>query len=103
MAEWKLYYWPTIAGRGDYVRLMFEEAGVQYEDVARSEGVESVLKYYQGRYDGPPVLFPPYLENKDGLLLCQVSAIMPYLGKLFNMYPEGGPDVEARAMQVCYV
>ena len=98
--EWKLYYWPNIAGRGDYVRLMFEEAGVQYEDVSRSQGVECVLQYYQGRYDGPPVLFPPYLENKNGLLLCQVSAIMPYLGKILNMYPEGGPDVEARAMQV---
>ena len=32
---YKLYYWP-IQGRGEFIRLAFEEAGVPYEDVART-------------------------------------------------------------------
>jgi hypothetical protein len=32
--EWHLYYWPGVKGRGEYVRLCFEEAGVPYVDVA---------------------------------------------------------------------
>jgi len=35
MAEWKLFYWHSLPGRGDYVRLMFEEAGVAYDDIMR--------------------------------------------------------------------
>ena len=30
-----LYYWPTIQGRGEYVRLALEAAGCGYTDVAR--------------------------------------------------------------------
>ncbi len=34
----------------DFVRLMFEEAGVEYEDdVGNREGVQAVLKYYEGK------------------------------------------------------
>ena len=38
MADWKLYYWPGMKGRGEYVRLIFEEAGVAYEEPARNGG-----------------------------------------------------------------
>jgi glutathione S-transferase len=34
--RYQLYYWPTIQGRGEYVRLALEEAGAAYTDVARS-------------------------------------------------------------------
>lgn len=37
-AEYALYYWPGIKGRGEYIRLMFEDAGVPYYDVGRHEG-----------------------------------------------------------------
>jgi glutathione S-transferase len=32
---YELYYWPTIQGRGEFVRLALEEAGARYVDVAR--------------------------------------------------------------------
>ena len=35
---WKLIYWPGIKGRGEYVRLIFEAAGVPYEDLGASLG-----------------------------------------------------------------
>ena len=35
---YELYYWPTIQGRGEFVRLALEEAGAAYRDVARESG-----------------------------------------------------------------
>ena len=40
-AQYELHYWPTIPGRGEFVRLALEEAAAPYDDVARrpeSEG-----------------------------------------------------------------
>ena len=36
--QYQLYYWPTIQGRGEFVRLALEEAGADYVDVARRSG-----------------------------------------------------------------
>ena len=36
--RYELYYWPTIQGRGEFVRLALEEAGADYVDVARRPG-----------------------------------------------------------------
>jgi len=36
--RYQLYYWPTIPGRGEFVRLALEQAGAEYEDVARASG-----------------------------------------------------------------
>jgi glutathione S-transferase len=35
---YELYYWPTIQGRGEFVRLALEELGRSYVDVARRPG-----------------------------------------------------------------
>jgi glutathione S-transferase len=34
---YELYYWPTIQGRGEFVRLALEQAGAAYKDVARGK------------------------------------------------------------------
>ena len=44
MPMYRLHYWPTIQGRGEYVRLALEEAGARYEDVAREHGVGEMMK-----------------------------------------------------------
>jgi glutathione S-transferase len=36
--RYELYYWPSIPGRGEFVRLALEQAGAPYLDVARLEG-----------------------------------------------------------------
>ena len=36
--RYQLYYWPTVQGRGEFVRLALEEAGADYVDVARKSG-----------------------------------------------------------------
>jgi glutathione S-transferase len=35
--RYQLFYWPTIQGRGEFVRLALEEAAAPYDDVARSK------------------------------------------------------------------
>jgi glutathione S-transferase len=33
--RYELYYWPSIQGRGEFIRLALEEAAARYVDVAR--------------------------------------------------------------------
>ena len=44
--RYELYYWPTIQGRGEFVRLALEEAGADYVDVARrgKSGMAAMMK-----------------------------------------------------------
>lgn len=104
-AEWKLIYWPGMAGRGEFIRLIFEEVGVTYEEVGDCQGIEAVLKYAnyskgECANDGPVIFAPPIIE-KDGFRLCQMPAILAYLGKKYGLYPDSSPEDEARCMQVC--
>jgi glutathione S-transferase len=36
--RYELYYWPSIRGRGEFIRLALEEAGADYVRVARRPG-----------------------------------------------------------------
>ena len=100
---WKLFYWHTLPGRGDYVRLMFEEAGVQYEDVCRVQNSsEECVKFYKWEKEGFPVIAPPIIQHGE-FVLNETPAILQYLGRKFNLYPEGGLEVEARALQIVEV
>ena len=50
--RYELYYWPSIQGRGEFVRLALEEAGADYVDVARGSakqgmGVPSLMRYLE--------------------------------------------------------
>ena len=102
-AEWKLFYWHVLPGRGDYVRLMFEEAGVQYEDVCRVQNSsEACVKFYKWENEGFPVIAPPIIQHGE-FVLNETPAILQYLGRKFKLYPEGGLEVEARAMQIVEV
>ena len=46
---YELYYWPTIQGRGEFIRLALEEAGAAYIDVARKRGTTSMIKLMDGK------------------------------------------------------
>ena len=46
---YELHYWPTIPGRGEFVRLALEAAGATYVDIARGpedagRGVPALLR-----------------------------------------------------------
>ena len=54
--RYELYYWPTIQGRGEFVRLPLEEAGADYFDAARTERGMAVMMRL---LEGGGVSYPP--------------------------------------------
>ena len=88
---YEFYYWPSIQGRGEFVRLALEEAGADYIDVARSpeseDSGEAALMAYLERDDIPyPPFAPPFLKDGD-VLIGQTAAILLYLGDLHGLAP----------------
>jgi glutathione S-transferase len=98
---YELYYWPGIAGRGEFVRLVLEEAATPYRDVGRlpaeqGGGVEAVAAYWAGKHEGHPVFAPPVLRQGE-LVLAQTSAICHFLGRRHDLAPRDEAG-EARAL-----
>ena len=63
--RYELYYWPTIQGRGEFVRLALEEAGADYVDVARrsgKRGVAAMMKFIEAGRSARPPFAPPFLK-----------------------------------------
>lgn len=80
-----LWYWPTIQGRGEFVRLVLEAAGIDYVDRARVEGAEAMMRDMATRTPHPPFA-PPYLAS-DGLAIAQVANILMFLGERHDLLP----------------
>ncbi|CAK7218309.1 hypothetical protein SBRCBS47491_003466 [Sporothrix bragantina] len=97
-ATYKLIYWPGLPGRGEHVRLAFEEAGVVYEDTAMHEdAVQTVLAQIStdnlatGSAPNVPPLAPPILEHGD-LTISQTSNILMYLAPQLNLAANTSSD-----------
>jgi glutathione S-transferase len=83
----ELYYWPTIQGRGEFVRLLLEEAGAAYVDVAREPGgVETMMRFLRGERDGALPLAPPFVVV-DGAVVSQTANVLAFLAPLFGLVP----------------
>jgi glutathione S-transferase len=82
---YNLWYWPTIQGRGEFVRLPLEAAGIAYRDCAREQGADALIADLKGHTRNGPFA-PPYLEN-DGLVIAQVANILMYLGERHQLAP----------------
>ncbi len=88
--NYELYYWPTIQGRGEFVRLALEEAGASYRDIARETGrgagVQALTRILESpRIDRPPYA-PPFLKA-GRLLIGQTANILQYLGPRHGLTP----------------
>lgn len=82
-SPYELFYWPTIPGRGEHIRLAFEAAKVPYTDVSNAEdAINLLLSHISDKTLGdnlnPPPFAPPILRHGD-LLLSQTSNILLYL------------------------
>ena len=82
---YKLWYWPSIQGRGEFVRLALEAAGIAYEDSARPDDAAALVTDLKAHGAGGPFA-PPYLEI-DGLVIAQVANILLYLGDRHGLAP----------------
>jgi glutathione S-transferase len=81
---YELHYWPTIQGRGEFVRLALEAAGAPYVDVARGpeeagQGVPALLRMLHDPAQVHPPFAPPFLRD-GSMLVGQTAAILHYLG-----------------------
>jgi len=90
MSTYKLYYWPGIQGRGEFVRLAFEAAGATYEDVARlpaarGGGVAAMQKLMQGAAPQAPMA-PPFVVAGDEMV-AQSANILAWLGPELKLVP----------------
>jgi glutathione S-transferase len=85
--RYKLYYWPEIQGRGEFVRLALEEAGARYIDVARQRGgVAAMLELLESDEIRTPPFAPPYLKAGK-VLIGQTASILLFLGSRHGLAP----------------
>ena len=87
--RYELYYWPTIQGRGEFVRLALEEAGADYVDVARrpgKRGVPAMMKFLDGTRIKRPPFAPPFLKAGK-VVIGQTANILLYLGSRLGLAP----------------
>ena len=86
---YELHYWPTIQGRGEFVRLALEAAGAPYVDVARrsgdtGDGESALMRTMQDKALVFPPFAPPFL--KDGTVwVGQTAAILHYLAPTLKL------------------
>ena len=90
-AKYELYYWPGLQGRGEFVRLMFEDAGAAYVDVARlpaeeGGGVAAIERLLRGEGEGLLPFAPPVVRT-GSRLIAQVANILRELGPGLGLAP----------------
>jgi glutathione S-transferase len=86
--KYELYYWPSIQGRGEFIRLALEDAAAPYVDVARGEGgIEKMSRLCGGNAVATPSFAPPILKAGK-LIIGQTANILSYLGRRHDLAPK---------------
>ena len=89
--NYELYYWPSIQGRGEFVRLALEEGGARYRDMARESGkgagIAALLRFLDGRNVERPPFAPPFLKA-GRLVIGQTANILQFLGPRHGLAPK---------------
>ncbi len=91
--RYELYYWPSIQGRGEFIRLALEEAAADYIDVVRtpksaSGGVPAMLELLEGEEIEHPPFAPPILKAGKRVI-AQTANILMFLGARHKLAPAG--------------
>lgn len=84
--RYELFYWPSIQGRGEFVRLALEEAGADYLDVARTD-LQAMLDLLEGPGLSHRPFAPPFLRA-GGQLIAQTANILHFLGPRLGLAPK---------------
>ena len=93
---YELHYWPTIQGRGEFVRLALEAGAADYRDVAREpegkgRGLPQTLHWMESPTVTRPSFAPPYLKH-GRLMVGQTAAILLYLGPRLGLVGKSESD-----------
>ena len=90
--RYELYYWPSIQGRGEFVRLPLEDAGADYVDIARERsGMAAMMRFMENRSVARPPFAPPFLKAGK-LVIAQTANILLYLGLRLDLVPMNEPS-----------
>ena len=86
---YELHYWPSIQGRGEFVRLALEASGAQYIDVARGaedagQGVPALRRILHGSELTQPPFAPPFLKDGE-FVVGQTATILQYLAPTLKL------------------
>jgi glutathione S-transferase len=87
-----LYYWPSIQGRGEFIRLALEEGGADYVDVARMPerrgmGEAAMMRLMDEAPGGRLPFAPPFLRAGK-LVIAQTANILQFLGPRLGLVPK---------------
>jgi glutathione S-transferase len=89
--SYELFYWPSIQGRGEFVRLALEAAGATYMDVARESGhglgVEEMMRLMEDPALKRPPFAPPFLRA-GRQVIAQTANILYFLGPRLGLVPK---------------
>jgi glutathione S-transferase len=90
--RYELYYWPSIQGRGEFIRLALEDAGAGYVDVSRDEkrGMAAMMRLMESRSTEHPPFAPPFLKAGK-LVIGQTANILFYLGPRLDRVAKSEP------------
>lgn len=93
--SYELYYWPSIQGRGEFVRLALEYVRLPYREVAREPGGMKELLALIDAKDPPPLRelpFAPPILRSGRRVIAQTANILLHLGGRHALSPrsEGG-------------
>lgn len=99
--RYELYYWPGIQGRGEIPRLILEDAGADYVDVAREPGgMAKMQRVLDGKERALLPFAPPFLRA-GRLWLAQSAQIASVLGEQLGLAPTGEqPRLAARTIML---
>ena len=90
--RYELYYWPSIQGRGEFVRLALEDAGADYVDEARRpKGMAAMMRFMESSAIDRPPFAPPFLKAGK-LVIAQTANILFYLGPRLDHVPKSEPS-----------
>ncbi len=88
--RYELFYWPSIQGRGEFVRLALEDAGADYVDVARERGrgvgIDAMLRLMNEPELVHRPFAPPFLRA-GRQVIAQTANILQFLGPRLELVP----------------
>ena len=85
--RYELYYWPTIQGRGEFVRLALEEAAPTMSMSRASAAARATSKLMERKGEKHPPFAPPILKAGK-LVIAQTANILLWLGPRLGLAPK---------------
>ena len=89
--RYELFYWPSIQGRGEFVRLALEAVDADYLDVARERGHGLGVDAMEGLMEGADLARPPFAPpflRAGRQVIAQTANILQFLGPRLGLVPQ---------------